>query len=429
MASILFFLLPSCAEIVLTEVMFDPSGSERYDEFVELYNVGPDTVDLEGWMVGDAEELDRIVQLEGGTLLPPGKFALILDSGYRGSSTTYDPLPPDALLLTIDDASFGKGGWSNSSPEPVRLVDPEGREVARYTYSLGNPPGYSDEKVELDGGDSPENWRDSVVELGTPGLPNSVSPQALLPSPYRGRVVINEVMFKGEEWIELYNASEEGVSLAWWSISDSDTLHRRRLPACFLPPHGYLVVGRRGYGPSSWPSLNDAGDEVFLYDDLGRLVERMAYRGDGTEGREASLERVNPALDPTDPHAWAPSVPDGGTPGERNSTFLEVIPTSASVSASPDPFQDRTIVTYEVPSEASYVRLWVFNPQGQPVRKLLEGAPSGGEGKAVWDGRDDRGELLPMGIYVLYLEAMDHRRQVLHRAKGTVAFAGRFTGR
>ena len=54
MAFILFFLLTSCAEgdIVLTEVMFDPSGSEHYDEFVELYNTGPDTVDLEGWTVG-----------------------------------------------------------------------------------------------------------------------------------------------------------------------------------------------------------------------------------------------------------------------------------------------------------------------------------------------------------------------------------------
>lgn len=430
MAFILFFLLSRAeGDIVLTEVMFDPSGSERYDEFVELYNTGPDTVDLEGWTIGDAEELDRLVPLEGGTSLPPGRFALILDSGYMGRSTTYDPLPPDVLLLAIEDASFGKGGWSNSSPEPVRLFDPEGREVARYTYSPGNPPGYSDEKVELDGGDSPDNWRDSVVELGTPGLPNSVSPQALLPSPYRGRVVVNEVMFKGEEWIELYNASEEDVSLAGWSISDSDTLHRRRLPGCSLPPHGYLVIGRWGCEPSSWPSLNDAGDEVFLYDDLSRLVERMAYQGDRTGGRKASLERVNPALDPTDPHAWAPSVPEGGTPGERNSTFLEAIPTSASVSASPDPFRDRTIVTYKVPSEASYVRLWVFNSRGQLVRKLLEGAPSGGEGEVVWEGRDDRGELVPMGIYVLYLEAMDHRRQVLHRAKGTVAFAGRFAGR
>jgi len=426
-SALLLLAFEAEGEVVLSEVMFDPAGSEYYDEFVELYNTGPDTVDLGGWRIGDGEELDRIKPLDRGTLLAPGQFALVLDSGYPERSTTYDPLPPEALLLTVDDASFGKGGWSNTSPEPVRLVDPEGQEVARYVYSLGNRPGYSDEKALLDRGDRPDNWRDSRVEGGTPGLPNSVSPQATLPSPYQGRVVINEVMFRGDEWVELYNISRDTITLVGWSFSDADTLHRRRLPGCPLPPYGYLILGEEGCRPSSWPALNDDGDEVFLFDQMGRLVDHMSYEGAWTEGRDASLERVNPTLTSMDPHTWAPcSVPEGGTPGGRNSTFLEALPASASVSASPDPFRDRTLITYRVPAEASWVRLWVFNVRGQRVRKLLEEVPSGGEGRAVWDGRDDRGERLPTGMYVLYLEAMDHRRKVLHRAKGTVAFTGGF---
>jgi len=421
------WFLEAGADLVLSEVMFDPAGSDYYDEFVELYNTGPDTVDLDGWWIGDGEELDRIVPLDEIALLAPGQFALILDPGYPEHSTTYDPLPPDVLLLTIDDASFGKGGWSNKSPEPVRLVDSKGREVARYTYSLGNQPGYSDEKISPDGGDPPQNWGDSRIEGGTPGLPNSISPQANSPSPYRGKVVINEVMFRGEEWIELYNTSGDSVALAGWSVSDADTLHRRRLPGCFLAPYGYLVVGEKGCSPSSWPSLDNDGDEVFLFDFMGRLVDHMAYEGDWIEGMEVSLERVNPGLDPMAPYTWAPcTAPEGSTPGRRNSTFLEALPASASVSASPDPFRDRTLITYRVPAEAVWVRIWIFNSKGQRVRKLLEGVPSGGEGKEIWDGRDDRGERLPMGMYILYLEAMDHRRDVLHRAKGTVVFAGGF---
>jgi len=38
------------SNISLTEVMFDPIGSEYYDEFVEIYNLSStDSVELSGW--------------------------------------------------------------------------------------------------------------------------------------------------------------------------------------------------------------------------------------------------------------------------------------------------------------------------------------------------------------------------------------------
>ena len=47
---------PLWGQVVLSEVMFDPAGSEFYDEFVEVQNVGDQAVDLTGWRVGDGEE-------------------------------------------------------------------------------------------------------------------------------------------------------------------------------------------------------------------------------------------------------------------------------------------------------------------------------------------------------------------------------------
>ena len=70
------------ARVVITEVMFDPDGSEFYDEFVELQNVGSEFVDLSGWMVGDGDEVDALVPRSTGMVLDPGGFALILNSGY-----------------------------------------------------------------------------------------------------------------------------------------------------------------------------------------------------------------------------------------------------------------------------------------------------------------------------------------------------------
>ncbi len=168
------------AQVILTEIMVDPDTLEFYNEFVELYNAGNRAVDLHGWRLGDAEELDALVDVGEGTLLRPGQWALVLDAGYFGNSTTYDPLIPEAaLLLTIEDGAFGRGGWSNSRSEPVILTDTDGDTVQLFLYPVGGPPGFSLEKIELTPDNSSSNWTFSRWFRGTPGGPNSVSPREL----------------------------------------------------------------------------------------------------------------------------------------------------------------------------------------------------------------------------------------------------------
>ena len=269
--------------IVLSEVMFDPAGSEFYDEFVEVFNTSEtEPVDLAGWTIGDGSEDDAVVPTGGGTVLGPRRFGLILDSGYLEQSTSYDPLPEDVLVLTIDDGAFGKSGWANSTPEPVILRDARGDTAAVYVYSIGNRPGRSDEKIVLEEGDAPENWADSVV--------------------------------------------------------------------------------------------------------------------------------------------------DEGTPGRWNSLGVERIPVTADLSATPNPFDLLTVVSYRVPARTATVNLWVFDRQGRRVRRLLNGHMSGGEGFVVWDRCDDDGIRVKMGIYILYLEALDEGEGVVCIAKGTVAAARKGTG-
>ncbi|MFZ5516391.1 MAG: lamin tail domain-containing protein [Candidatus Zhuqueibacterota bacterium] len=171
-------LIPSFGhcQIVLSEIMFDPSGSEYYTEFVEIYNCSiTDTVDLTGWAISDSAEKDFLLPEAEDMRLAPGCFGLILDSGYRDNSQIYDDLIPEsAVILIIDDSAFGSQGLSNSVAEPILLINSAGDTVAVYRYSLDNRPGFSDEKINLSGDDAPENWANSQTENGTPGAPNSV---------------------------------------------------------------------------------------------------------------------------------------------------------------------------------------------------------------------------------------------------------------
>jgi len=547
------------SSVVLSEVMFDPLGSEYYDEYVELFNTSDtESVDLTGWLIGDDAELDGMVEAGEGIVLGPRQFGLILDSGYFEHSDRYDPLPEEALILTIDDASFGKGGWSNSTAESVILTDAAGNEIARYVYVLGNESGYSDEKIMLESGDSPENWTDSRLEGGTPGRRNSVTPfdhdvgvydwgiefspsvpdpgedvtitaivhnlgirpirdievmvfedadgdtildegepylTQVISDPIAWRdssevvfvwsevssgfhtlcvwvrleedeapsnnravrllsvsyhvkdVVINEVMFapptEESEWVELFNRSDRSVDLNAWTFSDEDSLSAKQMTTepFSLAPGEYVVIAadsarfvqtfsdvlsRMLFIEKGWPALNNSSDAAVIRDATGKVIDRVPFGEDQLRGRKVSLERIHPDLSSDDPSTWTAHVTTtGGSPGARNSVYVERLPMRASLDASPNPFDERTILSVRLPVTTAYAHLWIYNSYGQLVRKLLDADPTGSERTVVWDGRDDDGVRLPMGIYVVYLEALNARKGILCREKKAVVLARR----
>ena len=168
----------SGAQVILTEVMFDADTLESYNEFVEIYNLNSLAVDLSGWQVGDSTEQDLLTDAGYGLLLEPQQYGIILDRGYFENSTSYDSLiPPDALIITIDDGSFGSFGLSNSKAEFILLINSSEDTVQTYQYSIDNIPGHSDEKIILSEDNSVQNWGNSTTLNGTPGSKNSIAPK------------------------------------------------------------------------------------------------------------------------------------------------------------------------------------------------------------------------------------------------------------
>ncbi len=164
--------------VTITEVMFDPDGSESSDEFIELYNYSRSTTyDLTNWLVSDSaggNDSDKIVNAGEGLLLHPGQYAVIIDSSsYNPLTYVYQNLIPDtARILFINNATLGSGGLNNSSSEVVMLIKSGSGPrdtLSRYRYSLGNTAGYSDEKIVLNSDNSSANWTNSIYLHGTPG--------------------------------------------------------------------------------------------------------------------------------------------------------------------------------------------------------------------------------------------------------------------
>lgn len=166
---------PVAAQVVINEVMFNPSGSEFYDEYVELFNAGDSSVDLSGWRLGDSNDTDAIVDVEMGLVLGPKQYALILDPDYFENSNSYGSLPEDVLIVSLDGATFGRGGFQNEKDESVVLISDAGQVVATMTYRTPNVPGFSEEKINPLAGDGSDNWVDAKWVGGSPGRVNSVS--------------------------------------------------------------------------------------------------------------------------------------------------------------------------------------------------------------------------------------------------------------
>ena len=70
----------------------------------------------------------------------------------------------------------------------------------------------------------------------------------------------------------------------------------------------------------------------------------------------------------------------------------------------PNPFNPRTDITFTVPDGVGgTAELSVFTLRGEKVRAIISGPRAPGTYTVSWDGRNDRGETLPSGIYLYRL--------------------------
>ena len=130
----------SMPHVVINEVLANPLGAEPEQEWVELYNDGSVTADLEGYVLSD---------VGGETLIPPtplapGGYALIVNQEFVEDDALDPPPASGALILRV--SKLGKGGLSNAG-EPLRLEDGTGTVVSRAPAAPKPKPGMSLSRV------------------------------------------------------------------------------------------------------------------------------------------------------------------------------------------------------------------------------------------------------------------------------------------
>lgn len=160
-------------QIVITEVLFDPECIGTNQEFVEILNLGSFAVDINGWALTDNNSTDEL--FPEFSSLGAGEFGVILEQDY---TDCFELVFPDEVnIIFVDDNSIGNG-LGNSSDE-LFLINTLGDTVSEMSWTNGITHGHSLEKVVPEFENIPENWRESINILGTPGSENSVSSQLI----------------------------------------------------------------------------------------------------------------------------------------------------------------------------------------------------------------------------------------------------------
>jgi hypothetical protein len=70
----------------------------------------------------------------------------------------------------------------------------------------------------------------------------------------------------------------------------------------------------------------------------------------------------------------------------------------------PNPFRSQTTLEYALPASAD-VRIAIYDVLGRRVRVLAEGDHTAGRHDVTWDGRNNAGQPVASGLYLIRLEA------------------------
>ena len=417
-------------ELLITEFMSVPDSS---GEWIEIFNASQRKIDLNMLVAEDSASYGingRFIN-ERTFIYPKEYFVLCSDT------TLFDAAYGNNLKRT-----FVNFGSLSNLRDIIYLSDFRGNLIDSLFYdNWKHIRGVSFEKKEIYESNEKENWAISIDSLGaTPCKENSISESRN----YNKRdVIINEIMFEpaqtNAEFVEIYNRSDFPLQIGGWKIYDSSGnetfLCRYKYT---IAPGGYFVVASDSsifynyqlspsdiYITNDDLSLGNEKDAVVIRDLSGKTIDSVYYfsswhNNNIINTNNRSLERINPESESNDIYNWTSSLaPDKATPTAANSVFQNKGKRISDLDISPNPFspdndgfEDFCFIRYILNDDVNFVRIRIYDAKGRLMRTLADNYPSGAEGEIIFDGRDEDGKSLPLGIYVLLFEQLSDKRTV-----------------
>ncbi|MFC2137390.1 lamin tail domain-containing protein, partial [Bacteroidota bacterium] len=279
-------------------------------------------------------------------------------------------------------------------------------------------------------------------------------------------IVINEILFNpiadGEDFIELYNQSEKVFDLSKLFVATKDLASGEILSYCKLASESQLYFpGEYSVFTSSAEILksqyycqepdfiidvidlpnfpNDKG-RVALFDINQNTIDELEYNEhmhfellQNVEG--VSLERINPGRLTNDNNNWHSAAETVGyaTPGYQNSHYSNEVLEDKSFqlvnkvfSPDNDGFEDYLEMQYELDKPGTICTVIIYDTKGRIVKTIADHVMLENSGSLFWEGTDNNGKLVDIGIYIIYIHTYDLEGNV-KKYKKTCVLANKIT--
>ncbi len=347
------------------------------DAFVELTNIGVDTLDLSGWLLGDDDIIvSQFFSFPDNVVLLPGGYITIFGGGT--------PVGIPGIVLSAE-GQIGNG--LSSGGDVVHLILSDGKTVARsvrvpkatpdvsWLFSPDDPPllhpqisgGWAMSPGTSPDGQEGPSINTAALDIFQP--PEDLVISEVYPNPAAGDA--GDTNGDGgrhtyqDEFVEIANLGEHPVDIGGYFLGDDDVSVEKlfRFPdSTVLDTQAVVVLFGGGDMPVSerifaddgriGDGLSNAGDTVqLLAPDGSTVVSKMTYenarqgisfaRDDNGnyllhneiyKGKSISVGRLGPGDDSVDPEGL--TVPDG-------IVFSEILMLPEQVDANNDGIVDR----------------------------------------------------------------------------------------
>jgi hypothetical protein len=252
----------------VTEMMYHPAVADANTEFIELQNVGTQTINLN--LVKFTNGVDFTF---GDTSLNVGQYVLIVQN-----QTAFEAKYGGSLNVAGQYT-----GQLDNNGEKIEIEDGLGNIIQSFKYEdnwyeLTDGMGFSLTIVDANSTDPNSwsykyGWRSSLGEGGTPGSSDTVLAA--------DSIVFNELLSHSHaaspDWIELYNKTGQNINIGGWFLSDDDsdanTIRKYEIPSgTIIYANDYMVfVEDTSFGDPCATGCNtpfglsEGGETVYLY--------------------------------------------------------------------------------------------------------------------------------------------------------------------
>lgn len=250
----------------ITEIMFNPppppvgntNDADNF-EFIELQNIGPTPLNLQGAKLGGGIEFTF-----PNLTLTGGQFVVVAKN-LAAFQSRYGPAPLVAGLFTNNLANSG---------DDLTLNGPLGEPILDFNYSDAWYPatdGAGFSLVIISSSAARESW--GVKSSWRPSTASGGSPGATDPAPANiPGLLINEALTHTDppllDTIELFNPTINNVNLGGWFLTDDPHSPKKyRIPNnTFIGAGSYLTftTDQFGAGPTGF-AFGSTGDSVYIF--------------------------------------------------------------------------------------------------------------------------------------------------------------------